>query len=83
MRVGSIELKIQRNVQFTGKKARIGKVCFDEQGKMGVHTGYCPDCRGKILMSLDNAKAFANLYAEETKSKGFRQLTKMLEKRSA
>lgn len=65
MKVGAIELKVQRNVQYTGRKARVGRICFDENDRMCVAVGYCPGCNGKVVMSIADARRFANLYADE------------------
>ena len=61
--------------QYTGRKARIGKICFDRD-KLRVFVGYCPDCRGKVVMSLDEAKHFANSYATEVEHRSVKKLLK-------
>ena len=68
MKVGAIELKIQRNVQYTGRKAKIGKIAFDENDRMVVFVGYCPRCNAKITMSIPDARKFANSYADESRA---------------
>jgi hypothetical protein len=68
-----LQISIQRNVQYTGKKALPGRICFDERDRMCVQVGYCPDCRGKIIMSIPDARKFAKLYAGEA-SKPFSKL---------
>jgi len=62
----NLQISIQRNVQYTGKKALPGRICFDERDRMCVQVGYCPDCRGKIIMSIPDARKFARLYAEDS-----------------
>jgi hypothetical protein len=55
-------MRIQ-NVQYTGRKAKVGKICFVDN-RLSVFVGYCPDdtCRAKLTMSLDEARDFANTY---------------------
>jgi len=54
--------------QYTGRKATIGRVCFDEKGNMRVFVNYCPDCKGKVVMTLDEARRFASQYRTEEAS---------------
>ena len=77
-----IEVKIQRGVNYTGKKSRTGKIVFDENGRMMVFVSYCPDCRAKVTMSLDNAKRFATIYAEESRRVTTRLLGHMTKRRT-
>lgn len=50
---------------YTGRKARVGNICFDNRDRMCVFVNYCPGCRGKVVMTLDEAKHFANRYKYE------------------
>jgi hypothetical protein len=61
--------------QYTGRKARVGGICFD-QDRMRIFVGYCPNCNGKVVMSLDDAKAFANRYATEVDKHKVKRLLK-------
>jgi hypothetical protein len=61
--------------QYTGRKAKVGRICFDRD-RLRVFVGYCPDCRGKVVMSLDDAKQFANTYAKEAESHKVKKLFK-------
>lgn len=65
MKIGTIELKVQKNVQYTGRKARVGAICWSEEGRMRVFVGYCPACKGKVVLSLDDARKFADKYQAE------------------
>lgn len=76
MKIGAIELKVQRNVQYTGRKAIPGRICFDDNDRMVVHVGYCPDCRCKVNISLQDAKNFTRLYGENS-SKQTRLINKL------
>lgn len=82
MRLGSVELKLQRNVQYTGRKAFIGKICFDEHGRMCVAVGYCPDCNGKVVMSLTDARHFADLYGNQADTSTTKILQALYKKRT-
>lgn len=61
--------------QYTGRKARVGGICFNED-RMRVFAGYCPDCNGKVVMSLDEARHFANSYATEIAKRNVKRLLK-------
>jgi hypothetical protein len=61
--------------QYTGRKAKVGRICFNDD-KLRVFAGYCPDCNGKIVMTLDEAKHFANSYASEIESHSVKKLLK-------
>lgn len=69
-----------------GRKAIVGKVCFDE-GRMMIFAGYhqFPDGRvGKILLNLDEARVLANrIGVDPAKNKARRrkQLIRTLAKR--
>ena len=54
-------MKVQP-IQYTGRKARIGGICFINN-RMAIFVGYCPECRGKIVMDLEEAREFSNIYA--------------------
>jgi len=53
-----VEIKIQRGVQYTGKKAK-------NSGRIAAFVEYCPDCRGKVIISLPDARRFATMYGKE------------------
>lgn len=76
-----VQIKIQRNTQYTGRKSSTGKICFDERGKMGVFVEYCPDCRGKIIMELPEAKKFSKLYCQQVRRPINRTLLAVMRKR--
>lgn len=52
-------------LNYTGRKARIGKVCFDEKGHMVVFFNYCPDCNAKVVCSRAEAEQFSALWQAE------------------
>lgn len=56
--------------QYTGRKTRIGALCFDE-GKMQIFVGYSTCAHGqtgKILINVEEAKEFSRrFHAEKTK----------------
>jgi hypothetical protein len=76
MRVGAIELNVQRNVQYTGRKCRIGKICFNENDRMVVFVGYCPECNSKVTMTIPDARRFADSYADESRGNKLLKLRK-------
>ncbi len=51
-------MKVSTNTQYTGRKARIGGICFDERGRLYVFVNYCPSCKGKVFYKMDEAKDF-------------------------
>lgn len=51
-------------INYTGNKAKVGSIAFD-LGHLGVFVGYCDNCHAKQIMELDEAKEFANKYAQE------------------
>lgn len=70
-------MQVQR-VQYTGRRAKIGGICFIED-RMAVFVGYCPDCKGKVSMTLDEAREFANVYGvnkNRTSEQLFRRMVK-------
>jgi hypothetical protein len=58
-------MKVQPT-QYTGRKARIGGICFVND-RMVIFVGYCPECKGKVVMDLDEARSFANIYTTNKK----------------
>lgn len=52
-------------MQYTGRKARVGGICFDNTDRLCVFVNYCPNCHAKVVMSLDEARQFANKYRTE------------------
>lgn len=70
-------------LNYTGRKARIGKICFDENGHMYVFISYCPDCRSKVVMTIDEAKQFSRLYLAEQGSLWSRVVFGLISRRRA
>lgn len=63
------------DTQYTGRKAKVGRICFN-QDRLKVFAGYCPGCNGKVVMSLDEARHFANSYATEVEQRSIKKLLK-------
>ncbi len=69
-------------INYTGRKAHIGRTCFDEQGKMCVFVGYC-GCKGKVLMSVEEARRFSRLFQAEQGTLWNRLMFFLVERRKA
>lgn len=74
-------MRVLTHLQFTGRKAKTGRICFDENGKMVVFVDYCGGCKGKVVMSRDEAKEFARHYHSEEKTFWVRFLDRIIAKR--
>ena len=60
-RQGAGNMKILKHLQYTGRKSRPGRICFDDKGRMCVFVGYC-ECKGKVVMSREEAEIFSSSY---------------------
>lgn len=56
-------MKVEK-IQSTGRRAKTGGICF-VNNHLCVFVAYCPDCKGKVVCSLDEARDFANKYRTE------------------
>lgn len=59
-------MKTINNFEYHGKKAKIGRLCFDERDRMFVFVNYCDNCRGKVLFTREEAQEFARIYYRES-----------------
>ena len=53
------------NSEYRGKKAKVGGLCFDERDRMFIFVAYCDNCRGKVIMTREEASTFAAQYYRE------------------
>lgn len=65
---------------YTGRKAKVGGLCFDERERMHVFVSYCTECRGKVLMTLDEARDFSKKYRDDQDKMRTRKIMKSLNK---
>lgn len=63
-------------IQYTGRKAKVGGICFDNTDRLKVFVNYCPGCNAKVVMTLDEARQFANKYSAETNRVTFKKIMK-------
>ena len=73
-------MKTIHTTQFTGRKASTGSLCFDEAGKMCIFVNYCEDCKGKVVLTRDEAEIFAHKYRQITNTKDYKKLVREIEK---
>lgn len=66
--------------KYTGKKARTGGICFDEQNRMQIFISYCTGCDGKVLLSVDEARYFSRKYCDEMNKKRTKLLFREIDK---
>jgi len=69
------------NSEYRGKKAKVGGLCFDENDRMYIFVAYCPNCRGKVVMSRKEAEQFTKCHQCEQNKLRTRLFTKMADKR--
>lgn len=50
------------DINYTGRKAQTGRICFDEKGRMHIFVAYCPRCNGKVVMTREEAENFSLKY---------------------
>ena len=74
-------MKTLTDTNFTGRKARTGKICFDDKGRMHIFVTYCAECNGKVVMTTDEAKLFSHQYILERKKTIDRLLLTLVRKR--
>ena len=74
-------MKTLTDTNFTGRKARTGKICFDEKGRLHIFVAYCGECNGKVVMTTDEARAFTGKYTHERKKTIDRLLLSLVKKR--
>lgn len=65
--------------QYTGRKATVGVLCFDENNRMCIFVGYCDSCKGKVTMSRNEAEVFAHKYRQITNKRDYRKFVRELE----
>lgn len=53
------------NFEYHGKKAKVGGICFDERDRLHIFVSYCESCRGKVILTRDEAELFAKMYYRE------------------
>jgi len=52
-------MKTLTDFTYTGKKQRVGGICFDEHDRLFVFVTYCPSCHAKVLFTRKEAQEFA------------------------
>lgn len=72
-------MKTLHLTQFTGRKARVGSICFDEAGRMCVFVNYCEDCKGKIVLTRDEAEVLSYKYKQITNNRQYKKLIKQIQ----
>lgn len=65
-------------INYTGKKAKVGNLAFDT-GRLGIFVGYCGNCKAKIIMDLEEARAFADRYQHQQNKIRTKMIIKRLE----
>lgn len=70
-----------QEINYTGRKAKTGRICFDEKGKMHVFVTYCDCCNGKLLMTIDEARTFSREYAAKKRKVVDRLLLRLVDQR--
>jgi shikimate kinase len=63
---------------YTGRKAKVGGICFDDRNRMHIFVAYCDGCRGKVLMTVDEAREFSDKY--NTNKKRTKRLVKKVDR---
>lgn len=69
-------------IMYTGKKAKVGGLTFNERGHMCYFVGYCECCRGKVTMTRAEAEQFANRFNFQKKRIADRLLIRMIKNRT-
>jgi len=82
MRVGAIELRVVKGVRPTGRKQRLGRVCFDDNGKMCFFMGYCTSCNSKLVASRGDAEKLVSCIGSERKKPLNRFILRQMRKHS-
>lgn len=80
-------MTVSYKTNFTGRKAKIGGVCFTEQGRIAFFVGYhpCPNCEsmGKVMVSAEEARSFAHKFYDKKQKRIIKKVAvKMLTKLS-
>lgn len=68
-------------VNYMGKKAKVGGLCFDQKGHMQIFVNYCPNCLHKVTMDRTEAEQFANKYHYEKNRRSSRKLLRNIDSR--
>lgn len=69
------------DTNYTGRKARPGRICFDSRGKMQIFVTYCDGCNGKVVMTTEEARLFSGQYITERKKTIDKLLLTLVRKR--
>lgn len=73
-------MKTLHITQYTGRKAKVGSLCFDEQGRMCVFVNYCDGCKGKVVLSRDEAEILSFKYKQITNKRQFKKIVSEIQK---
>lgn len=71
-------MKTLHLTQYTGRKTQVGNICFDEAGRMCVFINYCEDCKGKVVLTRDEAEVPSFKYRQITNTRQFKKLIKQI-----
>ena len=66
------------DTEYRGKKAKIGGLCFDSKDRLQIFVSYCENCRGKVVLTREEAAYFAKRYYNEQNKMRTRLLNKLL-----
>lgn len=73
-------MKTLHTTQYTGRKAQVGSLCFDEQGRMCIFINYCEDCKGKVVLTRDEAEILSFKYKQITNKRQYKKLINDIKK---
>lgn len=59
---------------YRGRKMRRGAVCFTDAGKLAFFIDYCPNCKGKFLMDMDEVREFARKFGGRRRTNPLKRL---------
>jgi hypothetical protein len=73
-------MKTLHTTQYTGRKAKVGTLCFDESGRMQIFVNYCEDCKGKVVLTRQEAEIFSYKYKQITNKREYKKLVAEIQK---
>ncbi len=76
---GEDYMKTLHTTQYTGRKAQVGSICFDEAGRLCVFVNYCEDCKGKVVLTRNEAEVLSFKYKQITNKRQYKKLIREIQ----
>lgn len=73
-------MTVSHDVQYRGRRQRVGSPVFTNSGRLHFFIGYCPDCNGKCSVDHEEAQRLMRMFGKSKKKTTQRIAVKLLRK---